>query len=96
MRRLNEPSHLDLFCLQKPVNIACGSERVKQICIKKTLKQTYKVAGIKLWNFWGGAGTGEENSKVFYFYIKQRRKFCSILRETVCELGFVVKNSESH
>ena len=23
-----EPSHLDLFCLQKPIIIACGSERV--------------------------------------------------------------------
>ena len=29
MRRLNEPSHLDLCCLQKSVIIACGSERVK-------------------------------------------------------------------
>ena len=25
-----EPSHLDLCCLQKPIIIACGSERVKQ------------------------------------------------------------------
>ena len=25
----NEPSHLDLPCLQKPIIIACGSERVK-------------------------------------------------------------------
>ena len=24
-----EPSHLDLRCLQKPVIISCGSERVK-------------------------------------------------------------------
>ena len=24
-----EPSHLDLCCLQKPIIIACGSERVK-------------------------------------------------------------------
>ena len=24
-----EPSHLDLCCLQKPVIIACGSERLK-------------------------------------------------------------------
>ena len=30
MRRLIEPSHLDLRCLQKPIIIACGSERVKQ------------------------------------------------------------------
>ena len=29
MRRLSEPSHLDLCCLQKPIIIACGSERVK-------------------------------------------------------------------
>ena len=28
-----EPSHLDLRCLQKPIIIACGSERVTQ---KKT------------------------------------------------------------
>ena len=26
-----EPSHLDLRCLQKPVIIACGSERVKRL-----------------------------------------------------------------
>ena len=25
-----EPSHLDLCCLQKPIIIACGDERVKQ------------------------------------------------------------------
>ena len=24
----NEPSHLDLCCLQRPIIIACGSERV--------------------------------------------------------------------
>ena len=29
MRRLIEPSHLNLCCLQKPIIIACGSERVK-------------------------------------------------------------------
>ena len=29
MRRLTEPSYLDLCCLQKPIIIACGSERVK-------------------------------------------------------------------
>ena len=29
MRRFIEPSHLDLCCLQKPIIIACGSERVK-------------------------------------------------------------------
>ena len=30
---LIEPSHLDLCCLQKPIIIACGSERVKHIKI---------------------------------------------------------------
>ena len=29
MRRLIEPSHMDLCCLQKPIIMACGSERVK-------------------------------------------------------------------
>ena len=29
MRRLIEPSHLDLWYLQKSIIIACGSERVK-------------------------------------------------------------------
>ena len=28
---LNEPSHLDLRCLQKPIITACGSERVKGV-----------------------------------------------------------------
>ena len=32
MRRLTEPSHLDLSGLQKPIIIACGSERVKLKC----------------------------------------------------------------
>ena len=32
MRRLTEPSHLDLCCLQKPIIIACGSGRVKWFC----------------------------------------------------------------
>ena len=27
----NEPSHLDLCCLQKPIIIACGSEKVKAL-----------------------------------------------------------------
>ena len=30
MRRLNEPSHLDLCCLQKFIVFAYGSERVKE------------------------------------------------------------------
>ena len=32
MRRLIEASHLDLCCLQKPIIIACGSEKVKDCC----------------------------------------------------------------
>ena len=28
MRRLIEPSHLDLYCLQRSIIIACGSERI--------------------------------------------------------------------
>ena len=32
MRRLIEPSQLDLCCLQKPIIIDCGSERVKEFC----------------------------------------------------------------
>ena len=32
-RRLNEPSHLDLCCLKKPIIIACVSERVKRDCM---------------------------------------------------------------
>ena len=31
MRRLIEASHLDLCCLQKPIFIACGSERVNDV-----------------------------------------------------------------
>ena len=31
MRRLIEPSHLDLCCLQKPIIIAYGSERVNKM-----------------------------------------------------------------
>ena len=31
MRQLTEPSHLDLYCLQKHTIIACGSERVKAV-----------------------------------------------------------------
>ena len=31
MRRLNEPSHLDLRCLQKPIIIACGSESKRRL-----------------------------------------------------------------
>ena len=27
----HEPSHLDLCCLQKPIIINCGSERVKMV-----------------------------------------------------------------
>ena len=31
----DEPSHMDLRCLQKPVIIAYGSKRVKGKCIHK-------------------------------------------------------------
>ena len=31
MRQLVEPSHLDLCCLQEPIIIACGRERVNDI-----------------------------------------------------------------
>ena len=34
MRRLIEPSHLDLCCLQMPIIIACGSERVNNAGFK--------------------------------------------------------------
>ena len=34
----DEPSHLDLCCLQKPIFIACGSERVKnRLLFRKNL-----------------------------------------------------------
>ena len=35
-----EPSHLDLRCLQKPITIAYGSERVKSIKSNKPWKGT--------------------------------------------------------
>ena len=38
MRRLIEPSHLDLCCLQKPIVIACGSERVKVLRVSRFQK----------------------------------------------------------
>ena len=31
-----EPSHLDLCCLQKPIIIVCGSERIKGSIFLKT------------------------------------------------------------
>ena len=43
MRRLSEPSHLDLCCLQNPVIIACGSEKVnlsKSICLMVDVSKT--------------------------------------------------------
>ena len=40
MRRLIEPYHLDLCCLQKPIIIACGSERVNQTTIRQRTEQT--------------------------------------------------------
>ena len=35
-----EPSHLDLRCLQKPIVIAYGSERVNTIQTGNSLQQT--------------------------------------------------------
>ena len=44
MRRLNKPSHLDLGCLQKPIIIACGSERVKTVSERYGVLQGYRKA----------------------------------------------------
>ena len=41
MRRLNEPSHLDLCYLQKPIIIACGSERVNKLKQELSGNKTY-------------------------------------------------------
>ena len=38
----DEPSHLDLRCLQMPIIIAYGSERVKQKCIIESITCTSK------------------------------------------------------
>ena len=43
----NEPSHLDLCCLQKPIIITCGSERVNSyksdhVYLKKKKKKKKK------------------------------------------------------
>ena len=35
MGRLIEPSHLDQCCLQKPIFIVCGSERVKPALVAR-------------------------------------------------------------
>ena len=37
----HEPSHLDLCCLQKPVFIACGGERVNSILESVFLKNVF-------------------------------------------------------
>ena len=45
----DEPSHLDLCCLQKPIMITCGSERVKAVacgCLRVLLSQ-YIEAGTR-------------------------------------------------
>ena len=50
MRRLIELSHLDLCCLQKPIIIACGSERQGDnffVCVPAfLLKVPYSKTGI--------------------------------------------------
>ena len=33
----NEPSHLDLHCLQKPITMACGNERVERSTFKNKI-----------------------------------------------------------
>ena len=33
-----EPSHLDLRCLQKPIIIACGNERVKSEHLRNEIR----------------------------------------------------------
>ena len=45
-----EPSHLDLCCLQKPIIIACGSERVKkQLYKSKSAAKKYMYILTTLW-----------------------------------------------
>ena len=52
MRWLIEPSHLDLCCLQKPIIIACASERVNQcITFLLTLKAPSKLTAEDILNF---------------------------------------------
>ena len=36
-----EPSHLDLCCLQKPIIIACGNERVNLCCPDMTQRHKF-------------------------------------------------------
>ena len=61
MRRLIEPSHLDLCCLQKPIIITCASERVNQcITFLLTLKAPSKLTADDILNF------------LFYFLEKVR------------------------
>ena len=36
-----EPSHLDLCCLQNPIIIACGSERVKDLNYTEQFRRSF-------------------------------------------------------
>ena len=44
----NEPSHLDLRCLQKAIVIVCGSERVKRYSINKILTRMGSIISKKI------------------------------------------------
>ena len=42
-----EPSHLDLHCLQKPIVIACGSERVNAMSTLLAISVVFQRKGEK-------------------------------------------------
>ena len=50
-----EPSHLDLCCLQKPIIVACGSDRVNTL---KTSDSEYPDGPLS-WEGGGGGVVGE-------------------------------------
>ena len=79
MRRLIEPSHLDLCCLQQPIIIACGSERVKwkqytfrgrqlfQNCFASLLKRSLKGKNLLPLDFTlNGKNLGSHSSSVIF------------------------------
>ena len=45
-----EPSHLDLCCLQRPIMIVCGSERVKSLCLFFTCASRVPYSHFLLWD----------------------------------------------
>ena len=51
MRRLIEPSHRNLCCLQKPIIIACGSERVNRICASSEDSDLHWTISVKVEKF---------------------------------------------